>query len=549
MADTNVIILTADAAREKQENSQSGSSDDVKVTAEFILSQVNKMVEVNASANRNYADLTWASMKSGRYTDIILSWIKLTNKATEAQHKIGLANTQWATSVAQPLTAAGYSWCFMYYRDQEQPFGFRVSWWKEEDGNTNPIDEAWEEYPWRLLPVNRYVFPLANELTTEVVTTNTQSVNQSLIQNVFSILSENIQSSAKEGYDNVIIPWNLLGDSYTIQKLFIAENPGAIKPNHESTSWDLHKIFKYGNYNDDYPGYFASVTNRTFSKEDFDPVDMGFFNNASWQEESFTTFDTTNFSLYHIITNILGYNMNYYADIDWNSGKTYCGGLIIGWNEQDVNTIAREQYFEHKEAFNKSMVAVYTWANGSVPQFDDYIAANRTNNSNYLKALIDLVSSKMTAAFQKGDRTIAIAWSDISSSYKDTVKAVWRNNYAQYIGQFDSPVSNGNSFVSIEDNIYTSSLENAFCYLLRACDFSSFTNNHNYTYAYYRYKSSTTPSTSNGIYNIDWRDSFGIVITLVGKLESDLNNSAQAQAASAIKKVQDEYLAKEAPKN
>ena len=131
------------------------------------------------------------------------------------------------------------------------------------------------------------------------------------------------------------------------------------------------------------------------------------------------------------------------------------------------------------------MVPVLSWADDAVPELDDYIAANKKNNTEWLKAFIDLTASKMKTAFAKGDRSISILWSEISSAYANEVKRAWRNEYCQYNTSIQHVVTNGSN-LDIDAQM---SIQSAYNNLMNCAYYSQGYNaNRTYTYGYIRYK-------------------------------------------------------------
>lgn len=433
----------------------------------------------------------------------------------------------------------------------------RISWKDVGEGDTDPIEEAWQNNQYIILPQNKYVFPTSTEVKTVVVQPNYIQVNKDFVQNIFSVINNKIQSAAKNGNNNVQIPWSALGNFESVQKMFIE---ASITEESTTEVGSLSSICAQFLYNKQENGCYPNAKNRLFTIDDFNPMEMGFFNDATYTENEYVSFDPkSNFSLFEILTTILGYGVTYYAEIDYSNGKDYCNGIIITWDPNNSYTnnistakqLANINYKTIKAEYNKSLTPVLSWAEDAIPELDDYIAANKKNNTEWIKAFIDLTASKMKAAFAKGDRTISILWSEISSAYADEVKRAWQNPHCQYNSLIQSAVTNGNS-LGVNSQV---SLQGAYHQLMNSYYYYQGSNtNRTYIYGYIRYKKTKDETinvpTAGNIIDISYKDSIGIVVTLYGKVDSsyELGDTADLQASNAILRIQEEWLAKEAPK-
>lgn len=554
--ETDITLYTKTELQEIQNNSHSGSVNDSKGNVQSILSAIVTYTSTAAQANRDYVDILWSSIKTGNYTDKILGWIGLSAKNSLDEHKFGIADSIWNINIANRIAESGCSWIFIYERDSEQPCGLRISWKDVGEGDTDPIEEAWQNNQYIILPQNKYVFPTSTEVKTVVVQPNHIQVSKDFVRNIFSTINNNIQSAAKNGNNNVQIPWASLGNFESVQKMFIALDTKASITEAESLSSICAK-FMYGRQSG---GYYEDAENRLFTIDDFNPMEMGFFNDATYTENEYVSFNPkNNFSLFEILTSVLGYGVSYYADIDYSNGKDYCKGMIITWNPEnsytsnisDANYLATINYNTVSDEYRNSLVPVLSWADDAVPELDDYVAANKKNNTEWLKAFIDLTASKMKTAFAKGDRSISILWSEISSAYANEVKRAWRNEYCQYNTSIQHVVTNGSN-LDIDAQM---SIQAAYNNLMNCAYYSQGYNaDRTYTYGYIRYKKTKdetiTRPTQGNIINVDYSDAIGIAVTLYGKVESsyESGNTADAQASAGISRVQEEWLAKEAPK-
>lgn len=558
--ETDIKLYTSAELQEMQDNSHSGSATDSKGNIQAVLTAITTLTKAAAQANRDYVDILWSSIKTGSYTNKILGWIDLSAENSLDEHKFGVADTIWTVDIGNRITESGCSWIFVYNRDSEQPCGLRISWWEDDPNkdDDNPIDVAWENNPYIILPSNKYTFPSATEVDTVVVQPNIVHVNKDLINSIFSSINYSIQTAAKNGQVEVHIPWNLLGNAIEVQKMFVTTGDiGGIAGNEPSL---VHKAFAFGERTE---GHYPKATNRSFTIDDFDPMEMGFFNDTTYEENDYVTFaPTQQFTLYQILTEVLGYGVCYAAGVDTTkNGEAYCDGIYITWDKEHsyVTNISMAQYSANAR-YNKAVLdyqnaltTVLSWNDGVVPTLDSYIAANKKNNTAWLKTFVDLTTSKMNTAFAKGDRVISILWSEISSSYADEVKRAWQNGACQYEGHIEAPVPNGHD---LGEGSQTS-LGSAYNQIMNAdYYYAGSTSPHTYFYGYIRYKKDTDGNTGGGggsssttIEDIYYEESIGLAITLYGYVPSSpqSGNNADAQAADAIRGMQYEWKAKDDP--
>lgn len=556
--ETDITLYTNEELQDIQDNSHSGSVTDLNGNIQAVLSAIITYTKTAAQANRDYVDILWSSIKTGSYTEKILGWIKMKPERTLDEHKYGIADTQWTVDIGSRITESGCKWIFVYNRDSEVPCGIRISWWKANNNETDPIDEAWANNPYIILPENRYAFPMATEVNTVVVQPAAIQVNKDFINTIFNTINYNIQTAAKNGETNVRIPWDTLGNSAEVQKMFVDTSKDVTIADLETSS-SLSSCFNYGTLSG---GHYTKTANRVFTVDDFDPLEMGFFNDATYLEDNYTSFTpTTNFTLYQILTEVLGYGVSYSASVDSQAaGQAFCIGLLITWhkenpvatNIENANNLADQIYDTESQQYNNSLTSVLSWPDDTIPTLESYIAANKKNNTSWLKTLVDLTASKMNSAFAKGDRAISILWSEVSSSYADEVKRAWQNSACEYNSEIHAAVPNGTNV----NNNSKASLGSAYNTIMNAGYYSAgLTNPPTYSYGYIRYKkdgdtSGSGTSSSTTIEDIGYSESIGLAITLYGYVASSpqLGSTADAQTADAIRDIQYTWMATEAPK-
>lgn len=553
--ETDITLYTSEELQEIQNNSHSGSATDAKGNIQSVLTAISNATKKAAEDNRDYVDILWSNLKTGSYTQKILGWIDMKATNSEEEHKYGIKDTIWDVDIGSRITESGCSWIFIYEIDAESPFGIRISWWEEPKENSDEIDPlitAWENHPYFIRPENKYIFPTAAEVNTVVVQPDTIQTNKDYVNTIFTNLNYHIQVAAKEGQKNVRIPWTSMGDPAISQRMFVEL---------DELQDNLGESFNYGELQN---GHYASAANRVFTIDDFDPLEMAFFNDATFTEQTYTHTDpaSTSFTLYDILTKTLGYGVAYAASVNLKDGTSYCIGLTLTWDEENsVNTnIAYAQayanvlYQEDLAIYRQSLMASVTWTDGYVPTLDDYKDANRANNTMWVKTIVDLISSRMKTAFTKGDRAIHILWSDISSVCPDEVKRLWNVGSCEYQGSIDAAVPAGSTLLEYA----TASLSGAARQIL---DMHYFTADPSdpptYAYGYIRYKKdgdSTNAggggnTVSNDIHDISHSESIGLAISLYGYVAGSpySGSTASEQTADAIRGIQNDWKAKDDP--
>ena len=550
MAESNLTQATI--AYQSYEAALDGESDANDKIQTYLLNKIGSWVTTNANYGLTYVDIKFTDFGTS-YKKTVLEWINLSSANSEAEHKTGSTaeDNLWSNLIGKSLTDNGYKWCFRYERDVEEPFGLRVSWLTanaEENTEDTNITTSWDEKGYIILPENKYYLPKADELD-DASTANTKETNRALIQALFSSIGAKVINAAHEYKKAVLIPWEELGEPYTIQSLFFKETSQAID---YSSASKLFKRFSYGTSIVDHA--YTSATYKTYPVSDFDPVDMGFFNSADWSDEEYTHYNENGFSLHALLTTTLGYDVKYYEVKDLlNNGTSYCGGIGLGWedNTNELDDLIATIYNNSSDAWDEQNAPTYEWPAETVPMYDDYTEARKKANSSRLQTFINLTTSKMEEAFARGECYISILWSEVDSKYANQVRHSWGNT-RNYSGTFQN---NFTDTISTTFSGSSKSMADAYSDLMKGNQLTSAIQNDNvkslyYVWEYIRYKPSKSDDTdgttknANGYYTVPNEKSCGVAISLVNGSAAN----AKATVIENIVELQDAFLKTDKPK-
>ena len=460
-------LTTAQEAYNKYSASTEGRIDkDIASLKELILNKIGSAITAQANYSNTYADIDFNLFGTKKTT--ILEWINFSTNEEDYRNntednflehrKYGLtdADNKWYCHIAKTLSGDpaasnenergyGYNWIFLYYRDQIQPYGIRVSWKMTDDAteefyapNEDPnLIEAWNQHGFELLPNNVYVLPKAEEVP-QASSVTTQEYNRNLLKHIFDAIGTKVVGAAQENYQHVIIPWTTFNDPVQAQRAFVQLKNGVSAPTNNMSSLAVHSAFNYPSVTIEEAGYGFYNTNNiaftAFTDTDFNPYDMGFFEDSSLNEyELWPEGDEgMPFTLHYLLTNknVLGYRMFFYCrlDID-NNYAPYCAGIALDWSgKTDVDTLPvleelKTLYRYDINLQNQETAPNYFW--DTIPEYEHYLTATRSINANRLKKFVDLTASKMEDAFVRGQRSISILWSEIDAEHPDQVRDRW----------------------------------------------------------------------------------------------------------------------------
>lgn len=514
------IDFTTAAEAQAQQNNAGANTETAPITQEYMLTQINNSIKVRVAGGSSYADFNFSIFKSGKYTDLLLYYAGLveeTNKkeplsATLAQKYAGIptnnpmdgkTNNWWYENISKYLTDNGYSWTFLYYRDQELPFGFRVSWSKDTTSTeTNPIWSAQnKEFPYLILPENRFILQQASKVEVAETQPAGQEATSDKLKNFFAIINNKIANAAQLGNNTVLIPWTTFGSSLDTQLAIIQLKADVTVPSTNDSTIDpltIHNLFDYGSLSSD--KVYSSAKYKIYNVDELKESKSGiapivFFTTSNTNSEYYIYNPTTDadndgtkdFTLKTLLAEGGYTSIALYADIDVN-GEPYCAGLALGWSTGNAVTSAQNYYNTQKAAYDTAQAIVYTFTD--VPVYSEYNNAIKNINSTYMSKFIELTCSKMRGAFEKRTRSIVILWTEIDAQNPDKVSSTWRSDSTM---NFDGDFSTSLYTTPISNT--TGGLKTGYNTLMKGSHFNNVTKDtkYNYVWAYVAYKD--TPMT------------------------------------------------------
>ena len=569
------VTIPSAADSRNQQHDANTNTETAPITQEYILTQIANSVKVRSAGGSSYADFNFSIFKSGKYTDLLLYYaglIEETNKkesvATKDEERwegipannpvAGKTDNWWKLNIVNALTELGYKWTFLYYRDQELPFGFRVSWSSDTSNTeTNPIWSArHKEFPYTILPENKFVLQDANKVETTETTPAGQEENSNTLKNICSIATNKIANAAQLGKNYVFIPWSEFGSLFRAQLAFIQLTDPDTVPDSSTQSTltvaQTYKLFKYQFKNNTYGSSTSykiyEIKELKESKSGVKPI--AFFSSNDFNGEYIEyepNTDTSNslagpdFTLKQMFTAGAHYGFDLYADVD-SSGETYCGGIVLSWSDGNATTKAQEYYVAQRNAYNNSLNITYAFTD--IPVYSEYENTQKQINSTYLSKFIELTSSKMRGAFDTSTRRIVILWTDIDSKNASTVNKKWREEALEFNGTFTT-----NLHTTGMTQTPGQGLKSAYETLMLTKYFDNLQANGkvNFTWAYIAYKDVTMKESSNAIARpSDLEQACGIVVYMLNK-EQGLTSNDISTAKEQLKKEIDAFGKKEDP--
>lgn len=469
------IDFTTAAEAQAQQNNAGANTETAPITQEYMLTQINNSIKVRVAGGSSYADFNFSIFKSGKYTDLLLYYAGLVEETNKKQPKPvtkeedkytgistnnpmdGKTHNWWHENISEYLRTNGYRWTFLYYRDQELPFGFRVTWSPDESNSeTNPIWSAQnKEFPYVILPENRFILQKAANVEVAETLPAGQEATSDRLKNFFTIINSKIANAAQLGNNAVLIPWTAFGPSLDTQLAIIQLNSNVTVPSGDSSAavvdpGAIHDLFNYGNLDDEKKVY-TSAAYRIYnineikeSKSGVAPIVFFTTSNANSEYYLFNPDPTsdadhngiTDFTLQTLLT-AGGYNSTVlYADVDSN-GDPYCAGIAIGWSTGAAESAAKAYYIAQKNAYDARQVIIYNF--DDIPSSDEFDTKSYQINSLYLSKLIQNTCSLMREAFERNERWISILWTDIDSKHPEAVRLKWYDDSTlKFDGKFST---------------------------------------------------------------------------------------------------------------
>lgn len=578
-----VTLPSANDSRNQQHDANA-NTETAPITQEYILTQIANSIKVRSAGGSSYADFNFSIFKSGKYTDLLLYYAglvsesdKKTSLATEASHYYygiptqnkleGKEKNWWAINIADYLTSAelGYKWTFLYYRDADLPFGFRVSWSSDtSNSEKNPIWAAQnKDFPHVILPENRFVLQQADKVEVASTLPAGQEETSNAIKNICTIVHNRVHEAAKLGKDHVLIPWTAFGSSFKAQMMFIALVDDNIDPDELTaiSGKEIHDLFNYGTLSSN---LYPNAKFRTYNINELKTSKNGvapivFFessdNNSDYHiySPSDTNADTDtipDFSMQTLFQTGAKYKFSLYATVN-DKGQPYCEGIVLSWNSDSeaAKTIASAYYEEQKEAYERAQVITYNFED--IPTKAQYDTKIKQINSMYMSKLIQVTCDKMRGAFEQSERWIHILWTDIDAKYPDKVRDKWlQTSSLTFDGGFttslhQNSINNSDGLAAAYNTLMKGHHINGSAISTSALSNGAKVDAH-YIWAYTAYKDVTGGSASNNdrLGEPDESSSCGIAVYLG---QADATESVVAKATERLAKILKTISEKEDP--
>ena len=307
---------------------------------------------------------------------------------------------RWDEMFKNTFATLGYEYEWCYYRGEHLPYGVMVSWDDGVDTEDENLQMAREKYPQFTYPKYYYFLPTANEVRDSYKNESSNLQLTDVLDQTFALLNTLVNGAIATNKKYVQVLWT------DINKV----NPDYVKAQFY-TEKNTPKIHAWSS-DDTIATYSTRLSNETI---------------VSIHKGNDGDLDTaTQFSIHELLTLAnKGHGYNYYPIYDTKNQPL---GFILSWHEtSDTETEKTIEsilasYSTTPEGTDEVLILpVFHYADQVLHKSD----IRKNMRSSYIKAFADKIQSKLTAAFNKSENSIAILWTEISSSNFDSVKKEW----------------------------------------------------------------------------------------------------------------------------
>lgn len=310
---------------------------------------------------------------------------------------------RWDEMFQNTFATLGYEYEWCYYRGEHLPYGVMVSWDSGVGVDDENLQMAREKYPQFTYPKYYYFLPTANEVRDSYKNESSNLQLTDVLDQTFTLLNTLINGAIATNKKYVQVLWT------DINKV----NPDYIKAQFY-TEKNTPKIHSWSS-DDAIATYATRLSNQII---------------ASIKKDNDGNPETaTQFSIHGLLTvSNNGHGYNYDAIYD-TQGQPI--GFILSWHEaSDTET----QKTIDSILTSYSMTPEGTEEILILPMFNrqDQIT-NRKNiraemRSSYIKTIADKIQSKLNAAFNKSESSVALLWTEVSSSNAASVRKEWETS-------------------------------------------------------------------------------------------------------------------------
>lgn len=290
-----------------------------------------------------------------------------------------------------------YEWC--YYRGEHLPYGVMISWDEGIGADDKNLQMAREKYPQFTYPKYYYFLPTADEVRDSYKNESSNLQLTDVLDQTFTLLNTLVNSAIATNKKYIQVLWtdiNKVNPEYVKAQFYTENNTPKIH------SWS------------------SDDTIATYSTRLSNEIIASIYKNSD---------TVVQFSIQELLTvSNNGHGYNYHLIYDTQNQPL---GFILSWHEADDT--------ETQKTIESILMSYGTTSEGTeeiliLPVFNqqDQIV-NRQDirvemRSSYIKTIADKIQSKLNAAFNKSESSVALLWTEISSSNAASVRKEWNTS-------------------------------------------------------------------------------------------------------------------------
>ncbi len=310
---------------------------------------------------------------------------------------------RWDEMFKNTFATLGYEYEWCYYRGEHLPYGVMVSWDDGIGSEDENLQMAHEKYPRFTYPKYYYFLPTANEVRDSYKNESSNLQLTDVLEQTFALLNTLVNGAIATNKKYIRVLWtdiNKVNPDYVKAQFYTEKNTPKIH------SW---------NSDDTIATYSTRLSNEVI---------------VSIHKDNDGNPDTaTQFSIYELLTvSNNGHGYNYYPIYDTQNQPL---GFILSWHEaSDTETQKTIEsilasYSTTPEGTEEILILPVFNRQDQVVNRKDIRAEMR---SSYIKTIADKIQSKLNAAFNKSESSVAFLWTEISSSNAASVRKEWNTS-------------------------------------------------------------------------------------------------------------------------